>query len=280
MRTVELVPGIRSSVLGFGCAPILGSVDAKSARRALSLALDLGVSHLDLARSYGYGGAEGFVGKFLGTRRDKVTIATKFGIVATPSARMLAPVKPILRILKRFKRGSAGATEGSPKARIAERLIRRRPITAHEMRRSLETSLQALQTDRVEYLIIHEPTQTIPNIGEVIESAQHLKQEGKIRAFGLALMVSQWPLHDAYVKQFDLLQFNNSPGASHYAVMKKDRSESPNVLFSPFRSSPTSSLPATTNPLATIVSDFPRSVVLCSMFKPDHIRENVEAVGG
>ena len=42
MRTVELVPGIKSSALGFGCAPILGAVDGAVARRALAVALDEG----------------------------------------------------------------------------------------------------------------------------------------------------------------------------------------------------------------------------------------------
>ena len=57
MKKVELVKGIQSSVLGFGCAPILGSVGAKTATRAIDCAIDCGITHFDLARSYGYGEA-------------------------------------------------------------------------------------------------------------------------------------------------------------------------------------------------------------------------------
>ena len=63
MRTVELIKGIHSSELGFGCAPIQGAVDSKSAKYAPDYAIDHGINHLDLARSYGYGDAEGLVGK-------------------------------------------------------------------------------------------------------------------------------------------------------------------------------------------------------------------------
>ena len=62
MKQIELSTGISSSVLGFGCAPILGSVDGRTAARAVACALDNGITHFDLARSYGYGAAEGFIG--------------------------------------------------------------------------------------------------------------------------------------------------------------------------------------------------------------------------
>ncbi len=97
MRTVELVRGIKSSVVGFGCAPILGSVDGKKAKRAIHLALDNGINHFDLARSYGYGEAEKFVGKLLKGKRNEVVLASKFGIRANWKATLLRPVKPILR---------------------------------------------------------------------------------------------------------------------------------------------------------------------------------------
>src|SRR3990170_3473308 len=100
MRTIELVKGIHSSVLGFGCAPILGSVDSKKAQRSLDFALACGINHLDLARSYGYGEAEHFVGTVIKNRRDKLVLASKFGIVANWKAKLLRPIKPIVRLLK------------------------------------------------------------------------------------------------------------------------------------------------------------------------------------
>ncbi len=43
-------------------------------------ALDLGVTFLDTAEMYGMGANEQLVGKAIASRRDKVIIATKFGI--------------------------------------------------------------------------------------------------------------------------------------------------------------------------------------------------------
>ena len=45
MKKIALLEGIHSSVLGFGCAPILGSVGAKESLRAISCALEYGVNH-------------------------------------------------------------------------------------------------------------------------------------------------------------------------------------------------------------------------------------------
>lgn len=100
MKTVELVKGISSSVLGFGCAPIMGSVDAKSSKRALDFAFDNGINHLDLARSYGFGEAEEFVGRLIKNKREKMVIASKFGIKPNWKASVFKSVKPIARALR------------------------------------------------------------------------------------------------------------------------------------------------------------------------------------
>lgn len=66
--------GHDSSRLIFGAAA-LGAVTRKEADRALSLALDAGVNHFDVANSYG--NAEERMGPWLATHRDKLFLATK-----------------------------------------------------------------------------------------------------------------------------------------------------------------------------------------------------------
>jgi aryl-alcohol dehydrogenase-like predicted oxidoreductase len=39
-----------------------------------------GITRFDVARAYGLGRAEGILGEFLGSKRQQVTLATKFGI--------------------------------------------------------------------------------------------------------------------------------------------------------------------------------------------------------
>ncbi|MDB4466043.1 aldo/keto reductase [Akkermansiaceae bacterium] len=280
MKIVEILPGISTSALGFGCAPILGSVDAQTSRKALGVALDCGVTHFDLARSYGYGQAERFVGKFLTGRRAEVTIATKFGIEATGLATLLSPVKPLVRALKgklqgRPEKSWAPAATGSA-AHVADFFHRRPELEAAFMRKSFEKSLRELGTDYVDFLFIHEPLSSIRRVEELKELAAKLKKEGKLRAFGLAYMQDQSDLHLDYLAGFDLQQFNNSPDIDGYERILASRSDSPNIFFSPFRHSRECESHA--DVLSKLSKAFPRSVTLCSMFNPEHIVRNAAAL--
>ena len=274
MRTVELCPGIRSSVLGFGCAPIGGSVGGEVARRALATALDEGITHFDLARSYGYGDAESFVGGYLKSRRDEVVLATKFGIVATPQARLLRPIKPLVRWAKqmRSRQSPTAGTAVTGSVAFGDRFHKRLPITADNMRASLEKSLRALKTDRVDYLFIHEPHETILDIEALAAEAASLKRAGKIIAWGVAFMRDRQEQLESVLEKADVLQYNLSPGADAYVAIRSARSDKPNVFFSPFRGAP-DEMPRDVV-LRTLTTDFPKSVVLCSMFSEKHIRAN------
>ena len=46
----------------------------------LGAAYDAGIRHFDVARSYGYGDAEGVVGEFLRGCSEQVTVTSKFGL--------------------------------------------------------------------------------------------------------------------------------------------------------------------------------------------------------
>jgi aryl-alcohol dehydrogenase-like predicted oxidoreductase len=279
MRKVELAKGVHSSVLGFGCAPIMGSVDAATGKRALYCALDLGVNHLDLARSYGYGEAEKFVGKLIKGNRNNLVLASKFGIVANWKASLIAPVKPLVRYaMGKIKKNKTAVDNQNTQAggvSIANSFMERVPLRPDIMKKSLERSLKALGTDYLDCFFIHEPEETLLNIDELINMADALKQAGKIRALGLACTRVQMPSHAAYLNKFDLLQFDNSPGAPGYDKAVADRGLNSNVIFSPMRSGSDDIKPA--DKLKLLYKDFPNSVVICSMFNPDHIAANARA---
>ena len=142
------------------------------------------------------------------------------------------------------------------------------------MRRSLDRSLRALRTDRVDILFVHEPPGAIGRIEDLAGAAEDLKRQGKIRAWGLAYDHHSHAVHAPVLDRFDLLQFDNSPSAEHYAASVAGRAALSNVFFSPFRSSRGM---APSEVLGRMWGDFPRSVVLCSMFTPEHIRSNAAA---
>jgi aryl-alcohol dehydrogenase-like predicted oxidoreductase len=276
MRKIELVNGIHSSILGFGCAPILGSKDGKTSRRAIELAMEHGINHFDLARSYGYGEAEKFVGKLIQGKREKVVITSKFGIQANWKAGLIRPLKPILRSLTKPKTNNIKLENTIKKeTNIADLFHDRLVINNSNMKKSLEKSLKALNTDYLDYFFIHEPLGTILNIEDIIDSVNRLKEEGKIRAFGLAYMKNQHHLHEDYLHHFDLLQFNNSPGAEDYNNVVASRFLQPNIIFSPLNGGSNEISPY--EKLKQLFNDFPQSVILCSMFNEKHLIENVKA---
>ena len=70
--------GANASILAMGCGSRLAMYgEEDKAVEALNLALDLGVTYLDTAQSYGGGNSEKWVGKVMAERRDQVFLATK-----------------------------------------------------------------------------------------------------------------------------------------------------------------------------------------------------------
>ncbi len=274
MKKIELVKGIHSSIIGFGCAPILGSVGAATAKIAVNYALECGVTHFDLARSYGYGEAEQFVGKIINSRRNEIVIATKFGIKANWKAGLLRPAKPIIRYLKnKIKKDVAIKQSNVKNLAIADRFHYRIPVNPASMRQSLIESLKSLNTEYIDYFFVHEPVETLDAIEDVLLEAEKFKKEGKIRAFGMAFMLDKALLHDKYLKEFDVLQFNKPIVSNEYNALVNERHNDPNILFSVLRNEHDTNL-STQQKLIKLNADFPRSVILCSMFNKKHIQEN------
>jgi len=250
----------------------MGAKSGSTSKNAMFTALDNGVNHFDIARSYGYGEAEKFVGKLLKSQRDNIVLASKFGIRATPLATLIRPLKPLLRSIKGETThvSNNNSTENQP-ANSRDLFHRRIPINVPEMKKSLDESLKKLQTDHLDYFFVHEPFAAIENSDEIFAEAIRLKESGKIKAFGLASDMELLHLHAKYLSYFDLLQFNFNRAKSNREI-ELTRKEMPNILFSPLRNALANSSPK--EAFDALQTRFPKSIFLCSMFNPEHIRQN------
>jgi aryl-alcohol dehydrogenase-like predicted oxidoreductase len=158
-----LKPG--AARLGFGCAG-LAALARPQAVAMLDAALDLGITHLDTARMYGWGEAESILGEVAARRRHDMIIVTKAGI---------APPSLAGRIAGKLLGKAAGSLAQAQFDRFAPA----------QVLQSLEASLAALRTDYVDALLLHE-VKSGSITDELLRTLDALKAQGKVRAVGLA----------------------------------------------------------------------------------------------
>ena len=150
--------GFEVSEIGFGGWGIgdgWGSRDDNEAKKALNRAYELGVNFYDTALGYGNGHSEELIGQVFKNKRDKIIIATKI-----PPKTYRWPVLP-----------TEPVTETFPADHIIE---------------CTEKSLKNLGTDYIDVQQLHAWTPPYLQQLEWYEALMKLKQEGKIRTFGIS----------------------------------------------------------------------------------------------
>jgi len=144
--------GLAVSALGLGCmgmSQFYGVADEAESVATLHRAIDMGVTFIDTAESYGPFHNEELIGRALKGRRDRAVIATKFGF--------------------KLDGGKMSGVNSHP---------------AH-IRRVVEASLTRLATDRIDLLYQHRVDPAVP-IEDVVGTMGDLVREGKVRFLGLS----------------------------------------------------------------------------------------------
>jgi aryl-alcohol dehydrogenase-like predicted oxidoreductase len=132
------------SVVGLGCNNFGMRIGRAETDLVVGAALDAGINFFDTADIYGGTKSETYLGAALGTRRDEIVLATKFGVP--------------------YEGHEGGAS-------------------ASYIRQAVEDSLSRLGTDRIDLYQLHAPDTKIP-VAETLGALGELVTAGKIRHFG------------------------------------------------------------------------------------------------
>jgi aryl-alcohol dehydrogenase-like predicted oxidoreductase len=154
--------GLTVSAVGIGCNNFGARMADEDVPKVVDAAIDAGVTLFDTADVYGNaGGSETLLGAALKGKRDRVVVATKFGMDMA---------------------GSNGPDWG---VRGSRRYIRI----------AVEASLRRLQTDWIDLYQMHRPDPHTP-IEETLEVLTDLVREGKVRYLGSSNFAG-WQVLDA-----------------------------------------------------------------------------------
>ena len=145
-RTLETrrIGSLEVSVVGLGCNNFGWRIDYDATAAVVDAALDAGITFFDTADIYGGTRSEEFIGRALGTRRDEVVIATKFGMAVDDQRRGARP---------------------------------------EYVKQAAEDSLRRLRTDRIDLYQLHQPDPSVP-IGDTLGALNDLVRAGKVREIG------------------------------------------------------------------------------------------------
>lgn len=292
------------SVIGMGCAAMMGRAGKRESLAALGAAYDAGITFYDTARSYGYGACEGLLGEFFASgRRDSVVLCTKFGILPGNPGGWKNKVKPLARAVL----GVAPQLRQMVRKHAADQFVPGQ-FSVETLRSSLQTSLRELKTDYVDILLLHGPPSSVLQQDDIFEELRRLVDSGKVRLAGVSaegnviravfaqhspvLKVAQFPLNPFSMdlasetpnaaKSLMLIANHPFGGAEGITRCRNqiDRLRQdpavPQSLREKLDASDESLLPEFA--LNSIIHDTGVSVVIPSMLQPSHLKNNIRAI--
>ena len=145
------IGSLEVSTVGLGCNNFGWRLDYDRSVAVIDAALDAGINFFDTADIYGGTESEEFIGRALQGRRDKVVLATKFGMKVDDQRQGAEPDYVL---------------------------------------RACEDSLRRLRTDHIDLYQLHQPDPATP-IGDTLAALDQLVRSGKVRQIGCSNFSAQ-----------------------------------------------------------------------------------------
>ena len=138
------IGSLEVSVAGLGCNNFGWRIDAAGTAKVVDAAIEAGIDFFDTADMYGGGQSEEYLGRALGSRRNQIVLATKFGMKMDEQRQGAKPAY---------------------------------------VRQAVEASLRRLGTDHIDLYQLHTPDAATP-IADTLEALDGLVKAGKVREIG------------------------------------------------------------------------------------------------
>jgi len=169
------IGSLEVSLVGLGCNNFGWRIDANGSAAVIDAAIDSGINFLDTADLYGAGQSEEYLGRALKGRRDKVLIATKFGM--------------------KLGDGKEGAKPSY-------------------VRQAAEDSLRRLNTDHIDLYQLHQPDPGTP-IADTLGALGGLVHAGKVREIGCSNFSAAQLCEASQVKGVHFVSVQNNYSMVH-----------------------------------------------------------------
>lgn len=293
--------GVETSALGMGCASLGSRISAAKGHEALERAWAAGVRWYDVAPAYGAGEAEGLLGDFLKSKpADAAQICTKVGLLPPPQSM----AKKLVRTVLRPAVGALGPLRAMIRKSGAT-ANHKTPLSPDLLRNSLEQSLVRLQVEQVTLYALHNADPADLQRDEILRVLEDLIAAGKTRAVAVAgdgdaalaacakgapFAAVQLahpaqdlaPLQAAQTANLDAITHSVFGVAGELATLEQRLRQEPQLQaqitqagFASPDASPKEVAAAAL--LARARAANPNGVVLCSMFSPRSLIQNVAA---
>ena len=257
--TIDIGGDLTVNRMGFGAMRITGHgiwrepPDRDRAKATLRRAVELDVTFIDTADSYGPDVSETLIAEALYPYPEELVIATKGGLVRPGPGRWVPDGRP------------------------------------EHLREACEGSLSRLRVDRIDLYQFHRPDPKVP-IDESIGMLAKLKDEGKIRHIGVSNFSEDQLREAERVTPVVSLQnrYNSSDRSSDSMV---DLCEQEDLVFLPWAPISQSDSPAVAEAarnhnvsahqvvLAWLLARSPQILPIPGTGSPEHLEENVAAAG-